>query len=234
METLFKEMMENYCRAYLQSEKGQKAMLLSMASILNQKNIETSNALLNNSFIGYRCILRDVKYVSEKVQEVINSKEYRASEACMTMCNAVIKISNILNEYKTKPISDANTTEIVDKIYKDVVLLDISKRRITKEEFLEFAEMKDKQQGIYDSPYYPPERSEESKLVKYGYSVSQSSRLSNAARQDLLRRIIKSREVSKGYVVSYLEHMIAINGKKETNYLALEKWKSDLEYVLKL
>lgn len=82
--------------------------------------------------------------------------------------------------------------------------------------------------------FIPPERNVESKLVKYGYSVSQNSRLIKSERQDLLRRIIASKEVSKGYIISYLKHNIAINGKKESNYYALQKWKSDLEYVLKL
>ena len=82
--------------------------------------------------------------------------------------------------------------------------------------------------------FIPIERNEESRLVKYGYSVSQNSRLTNSERQDLLRCIIESKEVSKGYIISYLKHLIAINGKKEGNYSALQKWKNDLEYVLNL
>lgn len=98
--------------------------------------------------------------------------------------------------------------------------------------------------GIDDAPFFyeepdysyyePRERAEESKLKKYGYSVSENSRYTTPERQDLLRRIIASKEVSKGYVISYLRHMIQINGKKESNYIALKKWESDLEYVLKL
>ena len=84
------------------------------------------------------------------------------------------------------------------------------------------------------SEFEPHERAEESKLKKYGYSVSENSRMTTPDRQDLLRRIIASREVSKGYVISYLRHMIQINGKKESNHIALKKWESDLEYVLKL
>ena len=84
------------------------------------------------------------------------------------------------------------------------------------------------------SDYVHPERADESKLKKYGYSVSENSRYTTAERQDLLRRIIASKEVSKGYVVSCLRHLILINGKKESNHIALKKWESDLEYVLKL
>ena len=82
--------------------------------------------------------------------------------------------------------------------------------------------------------YEYPDRAEESRLKKYGYSVSENSRYTTPERQDLLRRIIASKEVSKGYVISYLRHMIQINGKKESNHIALKKWESDLDYVLKL
>ena len=84
------------------------------------------------------------------------------------------------------------------------------------------------------SDYVHLERADISKLKKYGYSVSENSRYTTAERQDLLRRIIASKEVSKGYVVSCLRHLILINGKKESNHRALKKWESDLEYVLKL
>ena len=201
METLFKEMMENYCRAYLQSKEGQKILLLSMASVLNHANIKTSDDFLSNSVIGYKWILRDTKYISEKIQEILETKEHTSQAVCMTICNVVIKISNILNEYKIKPVFDASAEKITNDIYEDVVFLNIQKRKIPIDEFLELAEVEDEPQRLYDSPYYPPERNEESRLVKYGYSVAQSSRLSNAARQDLLRRIIKSREVSKGLSV---------------------------------
>ena len=82
--------------------------------------------------------------------------------------------------------------------------------------------------------YEHPDRAEESKLKKYGYSVSENSRYTTPERQELLRRIIASKEVSKGYVISCLRHMIQINGKKESNHIALKKWESDLEYVSKL
>ena len=78
------------------------------------------------------------------------------------------------------------------------------------------------------------ERAEQSILNKYGYSVSQESHKTDKQRQDLLEHLILTRKVSKSYVISYLEHLIKINGKKEANYLAVEKWKSDLNFVRKL
>lgn len=78
------------------------------------------------------------------------------------------------------------------------------------------------------------ERASESKLHKIGYSVASDSGLSTLQRQKLLQDAIEARVVSKGYVKSYLEHIIQINGKKSNNREALEKWKADLEFVINL
>lgn len=97
--------------------------------------------------------------------------------------------------------------------------------------------MKGIDDSLFDEEDYKgtqTERAEVSKLKMYGYTVSQNSRLTNAERQDKLRRLIVSKELSKGYIISYLQHMIQINGKKESNNIAVKKWKSDLEYVMKL
>lgn len=99
--------------------------------------------------------------------------------------------------------------------------------------------------GIDDAPfefpeydtnykYSPPERAQESKLKKYGYSVAWNDPLSNKERQALLKDLIESGKVSKGYIVSCLKHNIQINGKKESNEFAVSKWKDDLEFVYKL
>lgn len=108
-----------------------------------------------------------------------------------------------------------------DKVLSEVVLKGLDDAPLFEEE---------SGYANYDSP----ERAEESKLKKYGYSVSENSRHTTPERQDLLRRIIASKEVSKGYVISYLRHMMQINGKKASNHIALKKWESDLEYVLNL
>ena len=78
------------------------------------------------------------------------------------------------------------------------------------------------------------ERAEESILKKYGYSVGRDSNLSDAERQEKLRLIIEKKKASKGYVIALLESNIRINGKKESNYRALQKWKKDLEFVRNL
>lgn len=78
------------------------------------------------------------------------------------------------------------------------------------------------------------ERAEESKLKKLGYSVAAEANLSNVQRQALLKSAIENGQVSRGYVESYLRHMIQINGKKDSNNRAVQKWKMDLEYIEKL
>ena len=78
------------------------------------------------------------------------------------------------------------------------------------------------------------ERADASVLKRYGYSVGKNSELSDVARQELLQMLIERKIVSKGYVITYLESNIRINGKKESNYCALQKWKKDLEFVRKL
>ena len=78
------------------------------------------------------------------------------------------------------------------------------------------------------------ERASESKLRKLGYSVSSTSGTSDRQRQNLLKDAIEIGAVSRGYVISYLSHMIKINGQKASNEYACIKWKSDLDFVLKL
>ena len=69
---------------------------------------------------------------------------------------------------------------------------------------------------------------------KYGYSVAWDDPLSNGERQELLKELIDTRKVSKGYIISYLKHNIQINGKKKSNEIAVMKWKDDLNFVYNL
>ena len=78
------------------------------------------------------------------------------------------------------------------------------------------------------------ERASESKLRKLGYSVSSTSGTSDRQRQALLKDAIEIGAVSKGYVISYLSHMIKINGQKASNEYACLKWQADLDFILKV
>ena len=107
-------------------------------------------------------------------------------------------------------------------------------RTLTREEFLT-VNLDDIDSDTFEAiNYTPPERAQESKLKKYGYSVAWDNHLSTKKRQDLLRDLIESGKVSKGYVISYLKHNIQINGKKESNEFAVMKWKEDLDFIYKL
>lgn len=85
-----------------------------------------------------------------------------------------------------------------------------------------------------DVIYEYRERADESKLRILGYSVSQNESLSDVERQALLKNLISTNQVTKGYVVGQLKSLIRINGKKQTNIVARMKWERDLEFVLRL
>ena len=87
---------------------------------------------------------------------------------------------------------------------------------------------------IYNNIFEYPERAQESVLKKYGYSVSWDNPLSTRERQELLKKLINSNRVSKGYTITHLKHLIQINGKKKDNEFAVMKWKDDLDFLYKL
>lgn len=76
-----------------------------------------------------------------------------------------------------------------------------------------------------------PERAEQSILNKHGYNVGQTDDLPDWKRQEILKDIIDSGELSQGYICSHLKYLIKINGQKKANWLAVQKWKRDLEFV---
>ena len=82
--------------------------------------------------------------------------------------------------------------------------------------------------------YNQRERAEESILKKHGYSVAKGNGMSANQRQDLLEHLIKTKQVSKEYVISLLEHLIQINGRKDGNQEAVSKWTADLKFVRNL
>lgn len=79
-----------------------------------------------------------------------------------------------------------------------------------------------------------PDRAEQSLLNKRGYNVGQIDDLPDWKRQEILRDIIDSGELTQGYVCSHLKYLIKINGKKDANWLAVQKWQRDLEFVQSL
>lgn len=117
------------------------------------------------------------------------------------------------------------------------------KKTWSKEEFLAMA--KDDSEDLDDNSLHSAvsfisdssshlERAEQSILNKFGYSVSSERNASTKERQELLAHLIMTKKVSKGYVISYLDHLIKINGKSSRNYIAVMKWTEDLAFVKSL
>ena len=79
-----------------------------------------------------------------------------------------------------------------------------------------------------------PDRAEQSLLNKRGYNVGQTDDLPDWKRQEILRDIIDSGELTQGYICSHLKYLIKINGKKDANWLAVQKWQRDLDFVQNL
>lgn len=78
------------------------------------------------------------------------------------------------------------------------------------------------------------ESASESELHKSGYSVANNSGLSEKERQGILQNAIAQGIKSKGSVVAYLENNIRINGREESNSVAVCKWKRGQEFVKEL
>ena len=239
MDKIFEEMMESYIDRYLNSDDGQKLILLSMCNVINQNNLDEADKLLNEVFF-FKKELKELKRISNKIKNTLNTTTPSIVNDHMNLCFAITEISQLLSLIKTQPKLIPDFDNKIYIIYEALLPLNIRKG-LTLEEFLDFDENDYEEPKVYSDgsksyigAYDPPERNEESRLVKYGYSVGQNSRFTDAERQDLLRWLIESKKVSKGYVISYLKHMIAINGKKESNYIALKRWKSDLDYILML
>ena len=230
---MLEEMMRKSIENYFESIDGKMLMLLTITEMFNRKTLEEVQDLIDETtFMEWE--LKDIEHISKEISETLNSyKDKITTLNCEVFCKAVLETSDVLSSIKMQSDTISNIRERINSLYISLLLFGIRRRILSREEFFELtgdAEAQDE----YDGQYSLPERNYESKLVKYGYSVAQNSHLSNIERQDLLRRIIESKEVSKGYIVSYLKHMIAINGKKKNNHIALRKWQSDLEYVLSL
>ena len=133
---------------------------------------------------------------------------------------------HVLEHAWKKALSNAGNTPLTNNN---------KEKTYTLEEFLSLDE--EPPQASTSLPVYDHgfrERAEQSKLYQYGYSVSKDSGLSTKQRQDLLAHLIFTKQLSKGYVLSLLEHLIEINGRKETNNNAVAKWTADLNFVRNL
>ena len=81
---------------------------------------------------------------------------------------------------------------------------------------------------LFDGAY---DLAEESPLKLSGYNVGQQDDFDSSTRHYILASIIYDNIMTKGEVIGYLQHFIHLNGSKRSNWLAVQKWKEDLEFV---
>ena len=104
--------------------------------------------------------------------------------------------------------------------------LDIKKKGIIMCQILSFKEYQ--KSGVKCNAY---DWQAMSPLRKWGYTVSQIENYSDVQRQGILEDIVDYSGLSKDEVLSYLDFFIRINSQR--NEKAMEKWKSDREYIAK-
>lgn len=240
MSNTFEEMMKCYLEVYMNSEEGQKtmqkAMLKSMIHMLNGKNHDQLTSLFNQNKIN-KITFDKLKHIIDEFEKLSSPESYfLTTEKIKILHDAVIQIFNLLNKIEIEVMTYNTINNRIDNIYQSVSALNLKPRTLSREEFLGMSsnESNDNKNTDKKSTITPPERAEISKLKEHGYSVAWNSPLSNKKRQELLKHLIETNKVSKGYVISYLKHNIQINGKKESNEFAVSKWKDDLEFVYNL
>lgn len=234
MSNSFEDNIKSYVNMYINSEEGQKLMLLSMFEIFIDKNTNKADLLLR-SIPFFDDSLKDIKHILNGIKYFINtSKDTLSSTQCHKIQDVIFDIFNILESIDSSDTDVATVVTEIDRIYKKISIFNISKRTLTLEELLSLDLFENEKDEPHHNEYTPPERAQESKLKKYGYSVAWDNPLSNRERQELLKELINTGKVSKGYVISYLKHNIQINGKKATNEIAVSKWKDDLDFVYNL
>lgn len=258
MENQFEEMIKSFVQNYFESDAGQKAMVLAMIGYLNNQNHENINKLLNTSSPTSSTFeyIKDLDHITNSITEFLNSNLSSTSLDEHKYKNAsdiVLSVSRLIQIITSSSSSQYAVDKEIDEIYNKCHILNIRRRIsiLSREEFLALASSikelislssANKSDSFFEEEPYPKHspteymnnRSEESQLKKYGYSVGQSSHLTDRKRQELLKELITTGKVSKGYVISYLKHNIQINGKKSSNEFAVAKWKDDLNFVYNL
>lgn len=71
----------------------------------------------------------------------------------------------------------------------------------------------------------------ESVLHMIGYTVNSKDNLSEKKRRTILQYAINEGVVTKERIISYLHHFLRVNGSKSDMQDAVDKWKSDLEWL---
>lgn len=246
MTESLKQLIQTYVKCYIESEQGQSLIKHTMIKYINQQCLTRFTSFWNEAtdpFSFLYCPYKQINLLIKQCDSVscLLDKENNQTDLdnlSLIVCGIYECCNQVSTYIEDVTFIHTPSTEKVDSIIENnKLLLSNLNSKSAQEDLLTFSKedflmLADEFQHL--ESYNGTERADESKLRKYGYSVAQDSFLSDSARQDLLQKLISTNTVSKGYVVSYLEHIIQINGKKASNYIALSKWKSDLEYVLKL
>lgn len=228
MNESINEAIEAYVKDFINSDKFQKTMLISFSRIFCNNLKKTTDSLTEQ--ISYEFLtFYKLKSILLKIEEILSADNSLISEKnCMDIGNALIEISDILNHFQTgKPmISDIFIK--INTLQNTILNLKPHSKGMSIEEFLAIKEDENIKSNKYDDF---SEREQESILKKYGYSVAANSQLSSKQRKLLLKKLIDTKIVSKGYVISYLKYNIRINGKKANNEFAVIKWQEDLDFI---
>ena len=73
--------------------------------------------------------------------------------------------------------------------------------------------------------------SQESILMQYGYSVSQTEGLSDARRRKILAVLVDNKVLTRSDVIGYLDFFISQRKHQHQYEKAIEKWESDREFI---
>ncbi len=248
MENQFEEMIKSFVQNYFESDAGQKAMVSAMIGYLNNQNLESIKKLLYTSSPSSNAFtyIKDLEHITNFITEFLNSNLSPSSLDEHKYKNAsdiVLSVSRLIQNITSPTFSQSAIDKEIEEIYNKGCILNIRRRIsiLSREEFLALTSTNDSDSLFEEEicPKHSPteymnNRSQESQLKKYGYSVGQNSHLSDRKRQELLKELITTGKLSKGYVITCLKYNIQINGKKSSNEFAVAKWKDDLNFVYNL
>jgi hypothetical protein len=149
-------------------------------------------------------------------------------------------VKKMLSETTTgeqKAIVERAWKSVLEKIQQEEILEEEAPpkkpRMMTREEFFALSDDDEDEEAFSFSGEYR-NLAEQSLLRKHGYCVSKNEGLSKKARQDLLKHLISTGVVSKGYAVTLLKGSIKRGERKPGCEHAVACWRSDLAFVLSL
>lgn len=181
-----------------------------------------------NNMEKFICLYLVEQALEKSFQETITAMKRAGADSVKKMLP-----DTTTGEQKT--IVERAWKSILEKMQQEEILeeeaLPKKPRMMTREEF--FA-LSDEDEEVFSFSGEYPELAEQSLLRKHGYCVSKNEGLSKKARQDLLKHLISTGVVSKGYAITLLKGSIKRGERKPGCEHAVACWRSDLAFVLSL